>query len=128
MQLEFVPVEDFYFALTLCSKPLEDFGDVAQVEVVRAQLQKTFGQASTVAAAKQNNFNYTFRVLDVENPPSPQLVVAIADWQDKLRLSSDYGWTLNEDRKPRRTDYFDQRNAFCAELKIYFRAVLGLSL
>ena len=127
MQLEFVPVEDFYFALTLCSKPLEDFGDSTLVETIKAQLHDKFGQASTVAAAKQNNFNYTFRVLDLENSPSPQLVVAIADWQDKIRLSSDYGWALNEERKPRRTENFDQRDAFCKDLKQYFREVVGLS-
>lgn len=95
MQLEFVPVEEFYFALTLAVKTLEDIDEPNLAEEVGNRLKEKFGQPSTVAAAKQNTFNYVFRVRDVDSSPAKQLVVSVADWQGKLRLSSDYGWTLD---------------------------------
>jgi hypothetical protein len=115
MQLEFIPVDSFYFAITLCLRTLEEFEDPALVAQVHTQLGQALGQSSTVAAAQQNTFNYTFKVLDYDNSPSPQLVVSILDWQDKLRLSSDYGWTLNQERKPERTEKFALRDQFCAD-------------
>lgn len=121
MQLEFIPVESFYFAITLCLKTLEEFEDPALVAQVRTQLSQALGQSSTVAAAQQNTFNYTFKVVDYDNSPSPQLIVSILDWQDKLRLSSDYGWLLNGERKPERTEKFALRDQFCTDLKAHLR-------
>jgi hypothetical protein len=80
-------------------------------------LASQFGQPSTVAAAQQNTFNYVFRVLDYDNSPAPQLIVSVADWQDKLRLGSDFGWTLDSDRKPTRTNKFADRAEFSEQLK-----------
>ncbi len=54
MQLDFVPIEQFYFALTLAVRPLEDIGDVNLVEKVRSRLEFLCGEPSTIAAAKQN--------------------------------------------------------------------------
>lgn len=128
MRLEFVPVEEFYFALTLAVRTLEDIADVELVNQVRSRLAETFGQPSTVAAAGQNTFNYVFRVHDYDNSPAPQLIFSIADWQDKLRLSSDYGWMLDAERKPVRTDRFEQRQEFAQTLRHYLDQQLGISL
>jgi hypothetical protein len=128
MQLEFVPVEEFYFALTLAIRTLEEIEGLQLVEQTRLKLQDKFGQASTVAAAKQNTFNYVFRVHNYDNSPAPQLIVSIADWQDKLRLSSDYGWTLDAERKPVRTERFEQRSAFSQALRAHLQDWLGLPL
>lgn len=128
MQLEFVPVEDFYFALTLCNKPLEEIDDPALTEKVGRLLKDRFGQSSTVAAAQQNTFHYVFRVLGVEHDPAPQLVVSVSDWHDKLRLNSDYGWTLDSDRKPMRTDKFQGRDQFVQQLKVYLQETFALPL
>lgn len=128
MQLEFVPVEEFYFALTLAVRTLAEVGDAALVEQVRLRLQDKLGQPSTVAAAKQNTFNYVFLVHDYDNSPASQLVVSIADWQDKLRLSSDYGWTLDAERKPIRTDRFEQREQFTQALRSHLQHWLDLPL
>nr|WP_228035229.1 hypothetical protein [Oculatella sp. LEGE 06141] len=126
MRLEFVPVEEFYFALTLAVRTLEDVGNPDLVEQMRSRLAAKLGQPSTVAAAKQNTFNYVFRVHEYDNSPAPQLVVSIADWQNKLRLSSDYGWTLDEERKPTRTERFSQRDQFTQELRSYLTEWLGV--
>lgn len=128
MQLEFVPVEEFYFALTLAVRTLEELSGTELIDQVRSRLQDKFGQPSTVAAAKQNTFNYVFRVHDYDNSPAPQLVISIADWQDKLRLSSDYGWTLDEERKPVRTERFEQRPEFSQVLRTYLTDWLDLPL
>lgn len=128
MRFEFVPVEEFYFALTLAVRTLEDIGDAALVETARSQLQSKFGQASTVAAASQNTFNYVFRVYDYDNRPAPQLIVSVADWQNKLRLSSDYGWTLDDERKPIRTEHYDQRSPFAIEVRSYLQDWLQIPL
>jgi hypothetical protein len=117
MQLKFVPVEEFYFALTLAVRTLEEIPNEDLVAKMRSRLAEKLGQPSTVAAAKQNTFNYVFRVLDYDNSPMPQLVVSIADWQDKLRLSSDYGWMLDEERKPIRTERYEQREEFSQALR-----------
>lgn len=128
MRLEFVPVEEFYFALTLAVRTLEEIAGDELVNQVRSHLQNKLGQPSTVAAAKQNSFNYVFRVHEYDNSPAPQLVVSIADWQDKLRLSSDYGWALDDERKPVRTERFDQRPEFTQTLRSYLREHLDLPL
>jgi hypothetical protein len=122
MQLEFIPVEDFYFALTLAVKTLEDIDNPTAREQVRSHLSEKFGQPSTIAPSRQT-FNYVFRVSDYGAAP---LIVSISDWQDKLRLSSDYGWTLDEERKPVRSEQFDQRDQFAAELRSHLQDWLCL--
>ncbi len=126
MQLEFIPVEDFYFALTLAIRTLEDLEQPGLVEQVRARLLAEYGQPSTVAPGKQNTFNYVFRVQGIDNSPAPGLIVSISDWQDKLRLSSDYGWMLNQERKPTRTSLYDQRAQFTQQLKAHLQQTLQL--
>ncbi|WP_009630975.1 hypothetical protein [Synechocystis sp. PCC 7509] len=128
MQLEFVPIEDFYFALTLAVRPLEDIGDEDLVEKVRSRLEFVCGEPSTIAAATQNNFNYVFVVSDGDNSPAPKLVVSVADWQNKLRLSSDYGWTLDKERKPIRTELFSQRADFASQLRSHLGSWLQVPL
>lgn len=128
MQLEFVPVDEFYFALTLAVRTLADVGGTELVAQVQAQLQQQFGRASTIAAAQQNTFNYVFRVLNYDNAPADQLIVSIADWQGKLRLSSDYGWVLDNDRKPARTEKFARRDAFTQELCQHLQQWLQIPL
>jgi hypothetical protein len=128
MQLEFVPVEEFYFALTLAVRTLEDLTEPGLVEQVKAKLLAECGQASTVAAASQNSFSYVFRVQDVDNAPAPQLVVSIADWQGNLRLSSDFGWTLDDERKPVRTANFEHRSEFSRQLRDHLQTWLGVAL
>lgn len=128
MELEFVPVEEFYFALTLAVRTLEELEGQERVEQVRSQLAEKFGLPSTVAAAQQNSFNYVFRVHGYDNSPAPQLIVSIADWQDKLRLSSDYGWTLDAERKPIRTERFEQRQEFSHRLRTHLQDWLQLPI
>lgn len=127
MQLTFVPVEEFYFALTLAVRTLEEIEHPGLTEQVQAKLKEQFGQASTVAAASQNTYNYVFKVDDYDNSPSPQLVVSVADWQGKLRLSSDYGWILDPERKPIRTDRFAERSVFSQHLQAHLQQMLDLS-
>jgi hypothetical protein len=125
MQLEFIPVEEFYFALTLSVRTLEDIEQPELTPVVASRLAERFGQPSTVAAASQNTFNYVFRV-DQDNAPAPQLILSIADWHDSLRLSSNYGWVLNADRKPVRTEKYPLRSQFAHEVKQYLKEWLDL--
>lgn len=117
MRLEFVPVEEFYFAITLCVRTLTEIENPELVAQMREKLSTTLGQSSTVASAQQNNFNYVFRVYEVDCAPAEGLIVSIADWGQALRLSSDYGWILDENRKPKRTDKFSQRDEFLQQLK-----------
>ncbi len=126
MQLEFIPVEDFYFALTLAVRTLDELTQPGLSEQVRQRLQQTYGQPSTVAAASQNTYNYVFRVKDVDNSPASQLILSIADWQGNLRLSSDYGWTLDAERKPIRTDKFSQRHVFTQQVRSYLQDQLQI--
>jgi hypothetical protein len=128
MKLQFVPVEEFYFALTLAVRTLEDIDNKELTEKLRLKLQEKYEQPSTVAAASQNNFNYVFIVEDVDNSPSKQLILSVADWQGKLRLSSDYGWTLDDDRKPIRTEKFTQRADFCQQVKKYLSTFLDVEM
>lgn len=128
MQLEFIPVEEFYFALTLGVRTLEELADPGLVEAVQSRLQAQYGQPSTVAAASQNSFNYVFRVHGYDNSPAPQLIVSVADWQNKLRLSSDYGWTLDQNHKPVRTERFAQREEFAQRLRSHLQDWLQVPL
>jgi hypothetical protein len=125
MQLEFVPVEEFYFALTLSVKTLDEIANPELLEQVRSRLSEKFGQPSTIAPSRQN-FNYVFRVSDHDSSPAGQLVVSISDWQDKLRLSSDYGWMLDAERKPVRSEQFEQRDEFAQELRSHLQDWLGV--
>lgn len=128
IQLEFVPIEEFYFALTLAVRTLEDVDKPGLSEQVRSRLEQKCGEPSTIAAASQNSFNYVFRVKGMDNSPAPQLIVSIADWQSKLRLSSDYGWTLDKDRKPVRTHLFERRPVFANQLRSYLQNWLDLPI
>ncbi len=129
MQLEFVPVEEFYFALTLCVKTLDEIANPELLEQVRSRLLEKFGQPSTIAPSRQK-FNYVFRVSDHDgdhdSSPMGQLIVSISDWQDKLRLSSDYGWVLDAERKPIRSEQFEQRDEFAKELRSHLQDWLGV--
>ena len=117
MQLEFIPVEEFYFALTLAVRTLEDLTTPGLAAKMEKRLKQEFEQPSTVAAASQNTYNYVFRVCGVDNSPAEQLILSIADWQGNLRLSSDYGWTLDADRKAVRTEKFQQRSTFAQQVQ-----------
>ncbi len=128
MQLEFIPVEEFYFALTLAVRTLEELNTPDLADKVRQRLETELGQPSTVAAASQNTYNYVFRVKDVDNSPAPQLILSIADWQGNLRLSSDYGWTLDSDRKPIRTEKFADREKFAQQVRSHLQDWLQLPL
>jgi len=128
MQLVFVPVEEFYFALTLAVRTLEEIDTPGLAAAIGAKLKRELEQSSTVAAASQNTYNYVFRVKDVDNNPNPQLIVSIADWQGNLRISSDYGWTLDSDRKPIRTEKFEQRTVFAQQVKDYLQNWLEIPL
>jgi hypothetical protein len=128
MQLEFVPVEDFYFELTLAVKTLEEIATPGLAEKTGQLLKDRFGPSSTVAAASQNSYNYVFRVTDMDNAPFKRLTVSIADWQGSLRLGTDYGWTLNEEHKTVRSDKFADRTAFAEQLKPHLRTWLGIEI
>lgn len=128
MQLEFIPVEEFYFALTLAVRTLEELTEPGLTEAARSRLQAKFGQPSTVAAASQNSFNYVFRVHGYDNSPAQQLIVSVADWQDKLRLSSDYGWSLDKNHKPMRTERFAQREKFAQQLRSHLQNWLQIPI
>lgn len=126
MQLEFIPVEKFYFALTLAVRTLEDVNYPGLVDRVRSQLLTKYGQPSTVAPGKQNTFNYVFCVQGIDNSPANKLIVSVSDWQDQLRLSSDYGWMLDSERKPIRTDKFHQRSQFGQKLRSHLQECLQI--
>jgi hypothetical protein len=119
MDFRFVPVEEFYFALTLAVRTLEEFSEPGLAERIGARLEQELGQPSTVAAATQNTYNYVFQVKDVDNSPNPSLIVSLSDWQGNFRVSSDYGWTLDEERKPMRTEKFSQRGEFAEQVRAY---------
>jgi hypothetical protein len=95
---------------------------------MQGKLAETYGQSSTVAAAQQNTFNYVFRVYDVDCTPADDLIVSIADWGGALRLSSDYGWILDENRKPKRTEKFPQRKQFLQQLKTHLQEKFQVEL
>lgn len=121
MQLEYIPVEEFYFALTLAVRTLEDLDKPGLIEQVRSRLLAECGQSSTVAPNKQNTFNYVFRVQGVDHSPASGLIISVSDWQEKLRLSSDYGWMLDQERKPIRTRLFNQRSHFTQLLRSHLQ-------
>jgi hypothetical protein len=128
MQLTFIPVENFYFAITLAMRTLEDIDREGLSIQLRDKLAEKFGQSSTIAAASQNTYNYVFRVEGVDNSPSNQLILSVADWQGKVRISSDYGWTLDNDRKPIRTEKNSQRSAFSQQVRNHLTEWLGVDL
>ncbi len=128
MRLEFVPVEEFYFALTLAVRTLTDLDQPGLASRVGERLAGLLGEPSTVASARQNTYNYVFRVRDYDHAPAPQLVVSLADWQGKLRLSSDYGWMLDGERKPVRTSQFELRPQFCSHLQAHLTDWLQIPL
>lgn len=127
MELTFVPVENFYFALTLGMKTLEEIEKPELVAQMRSLLDAKYGQPSTVAPGHQNTFNYVFQVT-AGTPQGKPLVVSISDWQDKVRLSSDYGWIINEERKPVRTEEFGERPEFTSKLKFHLQELLKVEL
>ena len=126
MRLEFISIEEFYFALTLAVRTLEEIQNPRLVDAVRSRLAEKLGEPSTIAAGNQNTFNYVFRTLDWDNSPNAQTIVSVSDWQDKLRLSSDYGWALNAERKPERTNKHGDRDRFCQQLKADLTAWLHI--
>ncbi len=128
MQLEFVPVEEFYFALTLAVRTLEDIPQPDAAKQIKKILAEKLGPPSTIAAASQNTYNYVFRVTDIDNSPANQLVLSIADWQGSLRLSSDYGWTLDAERKPVRTEKFADRGEFAHRVIQHLETWLGVTI
>ena len=127
MQLDFVPVEDFYFELTLAVKTLEEIENPELAKQIGQILKDRYGQCSTVAAASQNTYNYVFQVPDVDNSPFHRLVVSIADWGNKLRLSSDYGWKLNEEHRAEKSDRFSGRDQFNQDFKAHIAEFLGVT-
>lgn len=128
MELEFIPVEEFYFALTLAVRTMEEVENPGLVEQMRSRLLAECGQSSTVAPSKQNTFNYVFRVQGIDNSPALGLVVSVSDWHNKLRLSSDYGWILDLERKAVHTDKFELRPQFTQQLRSYLQEWLKISL
>ncbi|MEB3294355.1 MAG: hypothetical protein VKJ24_14445 [Synechococcales bacterium] len=128
MQLEFVPIEEFYFELTLAVKTLEEIETPGLAAIVGQKLQEKFQEPSTVAAASQNTYNYVFRVTDVDNSPFHRLIISIADWGGNLRLGSDYGWTLNEEHRATKSERFPQRVQFAADLKAHLQDWLAIDL
>ncbi len=127
MQLTFVPVEEFYFELTLAIKPLGDLENAELAAHVGSILKERFGQSSTVASATQNTYNYVFKVTDVDNSPFNRLVVSIGDWGNNLRLSSVYGWMLNETHRAEKSDRFASRDQFAQDFKTYVQSWLGVT-
>ncbi|AGY60264.1 hypothetical protein [Gloeobacter kilaueensis] len=125
MQLEFVSVEDFYFALTLETRLLHEWNDAALVDQARLKLMAHYGEPSTIAAARQNTFNYVFRVSGGEGTGA---MVELLDWGEQLRLNSSYGLVRAPDGKVNRLESFEKRPAFAREVADYFAAQLGLPL
>ena len=125
MQLQFVPIEAFYFALTLDTRVLREWSGSSLVDEARIKLRARYGEPSTVAAARQNTFNYVFQV---ENSVSTGSVIEIFDWADQLRLSSNLGLERTASGKVNRLESFDQRPRFAAELSAHFSELLGMTL
>jgi hypothetical protein len=128
MQLDFVPVEEFYFELTLAVKTLEEIENPELAAQVGKILKERYGQSSTVAAASQNTYNYVFQVPDVDNSPFHRLIVSVADWGNKLRLGSDYGWTLNAEHRAEKSDRVSGRDQFNQDLKAHLSEMLGITI
>jgi hypothetical protein len=128
MELKFIPVEEFYFALTLAVRTLDEIERPGLAEQVRVCLERSCGEPSTVAAASQNSYNYVFSVKGVDNSPASQLLLSISDWQGNLKISSDYGWMLDSDRKPIRTEKFQDREKFALQVRSYLQEWLKLPL
>jgi len=125
MQLEFVSVEEFYFALTLDTRLLHAWSDAALATAARERLAARFGQSSTVAAAEQNTFNYVFRVRG--DVPEGTLV-EVFDWGSELRLASNYGLVRTAAGKVNRLESFAERPAFAARVAASLATLLDLEL
>ncbi len=128
MQLEFVPVEEFYFELTLAVKTLEEIENPELAAKIGQILKDRYEQSSTVASASQNTYNYVFKVTDVDNSPFHRLIVSVADWGDKLRLGSDYGWMLNAEHRAEKSDRFSGRDRFNQDFKAHLSEMLGVTV
>ena len=105
-------------------------GDIENAELatrVGSILKERFGQSSTVASATQNTYNYVFKITDVDNSPFNRLIVSIGDWGNNLRLSSDYGWMLNESHRAEKSDRFASRDQFAQDFKTYVQSWLGVT-
>jgi hypothetical protein len=128
MQLEFIPVEEFYFALTLAVRTLEEITQPGITDQIHQRLVQECGEPSTVAAASQNTFNYVFRVNNYHDTLERPIIISIADWQGKLRLSSDYGWMLDPSRKPIKTELYAHRPEFAKQLRSHLQNWLQVPL
>lgn len=124
MQLQFVSVEEFYFALTLDTRLLQSWNDGELMRQLAEQLKNRYGQASTVAAAPQNTFNYVFRV--VEGAPAGT-VVEIFNWGEQLRLSSNFGLERTASGKAEKLDSYNQRSQFAIQVCAYFAETLTVA-
>jgi len=110
MQLEFIPVEAFLLCPYPGGSPFRDLENPDLVEQVRSRLEQECGQPSTIAAANKIHLTMYFAFMDTTTALHPSSLVSVADWQDNLRLSSDYGSWIR--RKPVRTERFSQRSEF----------------
>jgi hypothetical protein len=128
MQLEFVPVEEFYFELTLAVKTLEEIENPELAAQIGQILKARYGQSSTVASANQNTYNYVFQITDVDNSPFHRLIVSVADWGNKLRLGADYGWMLNGEHRAEKSDRFSGRDQFNQDFKAHLSEMLGVTI
>jgi len=78
MQLEFIPVEEFYFALTLAVRTLElDNPDLVQ------QMRSRLKNASTLSLLPSKIHLTTYFVFITTTIVLP-LMLSRLDWQDKL--------------------------------------------
>ncbi|BAC88814.1 hypothetical protein [Gloeobacter violaceus] len=125
MQLDFVSVEEFYFALTLDTRLLYEWHDPALVEQVRLRLKAGYGEPSTVAAARQNTFNYVFRVIG--NLPANTLI-EVLDWGEQLRLNSNYGLERTPGGKVNRLPAYEERPQFAAAIAATLAQLLHVPL
>lgn len=126
MQLQFVPVEEFYFALTLDTRLLLEWTDAQLVGQVQPALKAQYGQSSTVAAAKQNSFNYVFRIVAEDIPPDT--ILEVFDWAEQLRLSSNYGLVRAQDGKVTRLTSYEQRPQLARQVSAHLSSVLAVEL
>lgn len=123
MQLQFVPVDEFYFALTLDTRLLHSWTDSTLVARLREKLRGRFGQPSTVAAAEQNTFNYVFRVL-AEAPSGT--ILEVFDWGEQLRLGSNYGLERSSSGKVNRLVTFEERPDFARRASKWLASELAV--
>ncbi|MBW4696277.1 MAG: hypothetical protein KME03_00005 [Aphanocapsa lilacina HA4352-LM1] len=125
MQLDFVSVEEFYFALTLDTRLLYEWHDTTLVEQVGLKLKACYEEPSTVAAARQNTFNYVFRV--VGDLPANTLI-EVLDWGEHLRLNSNYGLERTPGGKVNRLPAYEDRPQFAAAVASTLAQLLKIPL